>query len=149
MTLDTGKIYALKKVTLKGADKMAIDGYLNEIELLQKLGKNERIIRLVDSQIYQKEWILMVMEYGEIDLAHLLQRNAESHQRLSMNFIRLYWEQMLAAVHAIHEENIIHTDLKPANFLLVEGSLKLIDFGIAKAIPNDTTNIHREHQTGE
>jgi serine/threonine-protein kinase TTK/MPS1 len=23
-----------------------------------------------------------------------------------------------------------------------------IDFGIAKSIPNDTTNIHREHQTG-
>lgn len=31
---------------------------------------------------------------------------------------------------------------------MVEGSLKLIDFGIAKAIPNDTTNVHREHQTG-
>ncbi len=26
--------------------------------------------------------------------------------------------------------------------------MKLIDFGIAKAIPNDTTNIHRDHQTG-
>jgi serine/threonine-protein kinase TTK/MPS1 len=60
----------------------------------------------------------------------------------------MYWEQMLQAVHTIHEENIIHTDLKPANFLLVEGALKLIDFGIAKAIPNDTTNIQREHQTG-
>lgn len=30
----------------------------------------------------------------------------------------------------------------------MEGSLRLIDFGIAKAIPNDTTNIHRDHQTG-
>ncbi|KAJ1845345.1 Dual-specificity kinase, spindle pole body (SPB) duplication and spindle checkpoint function, partial [Coemansia sp. RSA 2708] len=28
------------------------------------------------------------------------------------------------------------------------GSLKLIDFGIAKAIGNDTTNIHRENQIG-
>ena len=55
---------------------------------------------------------------------------------------------MLEAVHAIHGENIVHTDLKPANFLLVEGSLKLIDFGIAKAIPNDTTNIQRDSQTG-
>ncbi|CEL54045.1 hypothetical protein RSOLAG1IB_06754 [Rhizoctonia solani AG-1 IB] len=27
-------------------------------------------------------------------------------------------------------------------------SLKLIDFGIAKAIANDTTNIRREHQVG-
>jgi serine/threonine-protein kinase TTK/MPS1 len=56
---------------------------------------------------------------------------------------------MLIAVHSIHEERIIHGDLKPANFLFVRGSLKLIDFGIAKAIQNDdTTNIYRENQIG-
>ena len=55
---------------------------------------------------------------------------------------------MLRAVQAIHDENIIHSDLKPANFMLVSGSLKLIDFGIARAIGNDTTNIHRDYQTG-
>lgn len=55
---------------------------------------------------------------------------------------------MLEAVQTIHEEKIVHSDLKPANFVLVKGSLKLIDFGIAKAIANDTTNIQREHQVG-
>jgi len=53
---------------------------------------------------------------------------------------------MLQAVQVIHDEKIVHSDLKPANFVLVKGSLKLIDFGIAKAIPNDTTNIQREQQ---
>lgn len=56
--------------------------------------------------------------------------------------------QMLHAVDAIHQQKIVHSDLKPANFLLVRGSIKLIDFGIAKAISNDTTNIHREEQVG-
>ena len=56
---------------------------------------------------------------------------------------------MLAAVNCIHEERIIHSDLKPANFLFVKGVLKLIDFGIAKAIQtDDTTNIYRESQVG-
>ena len=54
--------------------------------------------------------------------------------------------QMLQAVHIIHEEKIVHSDLKPANFVLVRGQLKLIDFGIANAIANDTTNIQRDHQ---
>lgn len=53
---------------------------------------------------------------------------------------------MLEAVQVIHEAAIVHSDLKPANFVLVRGSLKLIDFGIAKAIPNDTTNIQRDAQ---
>jgi len=53
---------------------------------------------------------------------------------------------MLEAVHVIHEEKIVHSDLKPANFVLVKGELKLIDFGIANAIANDTTNIQRDHQ---
>lgn len=57
---------------------------------------------------------------------------------------------MLSAVHSIHQEKIIHSDLKPANFLFVRGALKLIDFGIAKAIanPEDTTKIIRESQIG-
>ena len=56
---------------------------------------------------------------------------------------------MLSAVNCIHQERIIHSDLKPANFLFVKGVLKLIDFGIAKAIQtDDTTNIYRESQVG-
>jgi serine/threonine-protein kinase TTK/MPS1 len=50
------------------------------------------------------------------------------------------------AVAGVHEQRIVHSDLKPANFLLVEGQLKLIDFGIAKAISGDTTSIARESQ---
>jgi serine/threonine-protein kinase TTK/MPS1 len=84
------------------------------------------------------------MECGEIDFAHILAK----HQGvpLGLNFIRVYWEQMLQAVQAIHEEKIVHSDLKPANFLLVAGQLKLIDFGIAKRMGDDTTNIHRDQQ---
>lgn len=55
---------------------------------------------------------------------------------------------MLEAVQAVHMENVVHTDLKPANFVLVKGRLKIIDFGIAKAIANDTVNIQRDQQVG-
>jgi serine/threonine-protein kinase TTK/MPS1 len=51
-------------------------------------------------------------------------------------------------VNTVHEGRIMHGDLKPANFMLVKGVLTLIDFGIAKSIQSDTTNIERESQVG-
>jgi serine/threonine-protein kinase TTK/MPS1 len=145
-------VVAIKKVKLEGMDKKAIEGYANEISLLKRLRGNPAIIQMYDAEVdLERKSIFVVMELGEADLNHILQQRALSGQSrsLNMNFIRLTWQQMLTAVHAIHEERIIHSDLKPANFLFVRGALKLIDFGIAKAIQSDdTTNIYRESHIG-
>ncbi|KAF9909702.1 Dual-specificity kinase, spindle pole body (SPB) duplication and spindle checkpoint function [Linnemannia zychae] len=143
----TSKIMALKKVSFDNADRSTVEGFLNEVNLLRRLADNSRIIRLFDAEVnHAKGYLCLVMEYGEIDLALMLQ--AQHSQPFDIHFIGLYWRQMLEAVQVIHDLKIVHSDLKPANFLLVGGSLKLIDFGIANAIANDTTNIHREGQLG-
>jgi len=155
-------VVAIKKVKLKGMDRKAIDGYANEIALLKSLRSNQAIIQMYDSEVdVPRKAIFVVMEAGEIDLNGVLQQQhqqaklSETQSKfdgpksLNINFIRLTWQQMLSAVHCIHEARIIHGDLKPANFLFVRGALKLIDFGIAKAIQSeDTTNIYRESQVG-
>ncbi|KAF9101865.1 Dual-specificity kinase, spindle pole body (SPB) duplication and spindle checkpoint function [Mortierella sp. AM989] len=123
--------------------KLAQVGKGGSSKVYKVLASNSRIFALKKVSFEKAE---QLMEYGEIDLAHMLLNQRE--QPFDIHFIGLYWRQMLEAVQVIHDEKIVHSDLKPANFLLVEGSLKLIDFGIANAIANDTTNIHREGQLG-
>lgn len=89
------------------------------------------------------------MECGETDFANILTlRYSNEDSRLDVSFVRYYWREMLQCVDIVHQYNVIHSDLKPANFLLVRGMLKLIDFGIANAVADDTVNVHRESQVG-
>lgn len=88
------------------------------------------------------------MECGETDLKSYLNTNIKQNLPIDMNFIRLTWQQMLTAVNVIHHHNIIHSDLKPANFLFVKGNLKLIDFGIARTMAEEATSALRESQMG-
>lgn len=153
-----GRIFALKKVSLKNLDENTIAGYANEIQLLRSFSGNPHIIQLMDSEFNRDAACLYIlMEFGEVDLGRMLKSQCQppgaesstaSARVVDENFIRFSWQQMLQAVQSVHEAKIVHCDLKPANFLLVQGSLKLIDFGISKAIMNDTTNIIRENQVG-
>ncbi|CAN0278749.1 unnamed protein product, partial [Ectocarpus fasciculatus] len=143
--------------------KALLDNYSNEIELLKSLQGNRFIINLENSEVDRRRGIIyIVLELGETDLDQLMRQykaNIASSRAdpkalglfpggLDANFVRVIWQQMLKAVQAMHEQRVVHGDLKPANFVFVKGSLKLIDFGIAKAISNDTTNISRDSRVG-
>lgn len=65
------EIYAIKRVSLDKTDSETMSGFMNEIALLKRLDGNNRIIRLVDSEVRQgtggnKGLLLLVMECGEI-----------------------------------------------------------------------------------
>ncbi|KIW87669.1 uncharacterized protein Z519_11643 [Cladophialophora bantiana CBS 173.52] len=144
------KIFALKRVNLEEADMAAIVGYKGEIDLLKKLENVDRVIRLYDYEINEEKGVLSVMmELGETDFNKMLNEQLKTdNAKLDITFTRHYWKEMLECVQAVHDHDIVHSDLKPANFLLVKGQLKLIDFGIANAIQGNTVNVHRENQIG-
>lgn len=65
------EIYAIKRVALDKTDADTINGYMNEIALLRRLGGSKGIIKLIDSEVKSgangsKGYLLLVMECGEV-----------------------------------------------------------------------------------
>uniref|UniRef100_W5LBU2 Ttk protein kinase n=1 Tax=Astyanax mexicanus TaxID=7994 RepID=W5LBU2_ASTMX len=138
------QLYAVKYVNLDEADTQTIESYKNEIEHLNHLQQySDQIIKLYDYEITDS-YIYMLMECGSLDLNTWL-RNRKTVNSLERKF---YWRNMLEAVQTIHKHGIVHSDLKPANFVIVNASLKLIDFGIANHIQPDMTSVVKDSQMG-
>ncbi|XP_061176779.1 dual specificity protein kinase Ttk-like [Saccostrea echinata] len=143
------QILALKVVRLEDQNKQIIEGYKNEIQLLKRLQYCPKVITLHDFEYKESENLLYIlMECGELDFDKYLKDTIKQEGHLSPLYIKFYWHSMLQAVGALHKEGIIHSDLKPSNFLLRHGNLKLIDFGISKAIQQDKTSIITDTQVG-
>lgn len=83
------QIYALKWIEVKRQDDR--QSIMNEIALLKSLDEEDSIVSLLD-YLTTSSVIYMVMEYGEIDLAHLIQK--QTTKKWDVNFIRYYWNQV-------------------------------------------------------
>ncbi|OCK76693.1 hypothetical protein K432DRAFT_407946 [Lepidopterella palustris CBS 459.81] len=89
------------------------------------------------------------MGCGNLNFNTLLKRYIIlENAKLDLGLVRYHWKEMLACVAFVQKHDGVLSDLNPANFLLVKGRLKLIDFGNANAIQDNTVNVRRDHQVG-
>jgi len=153
LEVKSSTVLAIKRVDMSGVSDLEAKTFRQEIELLKRLQGNQRIVKLIDYEERMKsdgtgQELLVVMEKGSRDLGNLIKELSASEDGLTDAEIKFYWEGMLKGVAVVHRENIVHKDLKPANFLIVEGMLKLIDFGIASRVQDGKTQVTIENQMG-
>lgn len=124
------KQVALKLVAPGRSSKALRQRFHDERQILADLD-HPSIARLLDGGSADDGRPFLVMEYveGEPIDRHCLDRDLDLAERLAL------FRQVLDAVEHAHQHLIVHRDIKPANILVTpEGSVKLLDFGIAKLL---------------
>lgn len=114
------------------SDTDARERFVREARALASLD-HPHIVRVLDFEVTPAGRPLMVMEHvAGFDLAKLVEREGA----LDVARVKLVAEQLADALVYAHGHGIIHRDLKPHNILFGGDGVKVIDFGLARWLPN-------------
>jgi hypothetical protein len=135
-----GKVYKVRNTISDRVEAMKIllpdlvgqkdlaDRFLREIKVLASL--NHPNIAALRTALTLDNQLVMIMEFVDgVTLSSRLHQGAIPPAQAVK-----YIDQVLDALSYAHKQNIIHRDIKPANMMLTpDGSVKLMDFGIARS----------------
>lgn len=130
---ETGEIVALKKLKMEKEKEGFPITSLREVNTLMK-APHENIVRIKEIVVGSSmDKIFIVMEYVEHDLKSLMDTMKSRNRTFSIGEIKCLLTQLLKAIAHLHDNWILHRDLKTSNLLLSNrGILKVGDFGLAR-----------------
>lgn len=132
---ETSEILALKLLRPEIArDPAMMDRFKNEIRLAHRI-THKNVCRIYDfNRIDDLAYFTMEYVDGE-SLRAWLKRAGKLTPERTIDLAR----QITAGLSEAHAQGVIHRDLKPDNVMLGrDGLVKLLDFGIARAVGSDT-----------
>jgi eukaryotic-like serine/threonine-protein kinase len=138
-----GKVFLGEDVLLERrvAVKFILDRFTDEQKRQRFLLEGRAIARLSHPNV------ITVHRVGEVDGRPYLVSEFVRGQSLRELPKPLTWERTLRVglgiargLAAAHRRGVLHRDIKPSNIVLTdEGEAKLLDFGLAKFVPGDTS----------
>lgn len=123
----TGETVAIKQILFSHLPKSELNVIMQEINLLKNL--NHPNIVKYHGFVKSADSLYIILEYCEQGSLHQICKN---FGKFPENLVALYIAQVLHGLVFLHEQGVIHRDIKGANILTTkEGLVKLADFGVA------------------
>ncbi|KAL3842302.1 hypothetical protein ACJMK2_020332 [Sinanodonta woodiana] len=123
---EDGQLYAVKKSQERFRGESDRRRKLEEVAKYEKLPCHTNCVRLYRAW-EEKMLLYMQLELCKASLSHL----AEDRHDIPEEEIWLYLVDLLMAVKHLHDNNLVHMDIKPDNiFITYDNVCKLGDFGL-------------------
>jgi serine/threonine-protein kinase len=122
---------AIKVLSSEAFDDRSLrDRFINEAKIQAKLS-HPNVVKTLN-YLEQDNMVVLVMEYINGETLDVLMKKTGT---LSLDKAFAILDSVFDAVDFMHSKGIVHRDIKPANIMLpYEGSVKVMDFGIAKVV---------------
>lgn len=134
--ISTGKAVTVKILNEDTQEPNVYARFVNEANAVSRLD-HKNIVHAVDVKTDENsEYKYIVMDYIDgITLKEYLEKKGKLPWREAVGYVI----QVLDALSHAHANKVLHRDIKPENIMLLsDGSIKVIDFGIAK-LPESTS----------
>ncbi|KAL8290145.1 hypothetical protein RQP46_003084 [Phenoliferia psychrophenolica] len=123
----SGETVAIKQIGLSNIPKSELPDIMSEIDLLKNL-HHPNIVQY-RGFVKTSDFLYIILEYCENGS---LQTVTKKFGRFPESLVALYILQVLQGLLYLHDQGVIHRDIKGSNILATkEGSIKLADFGVA------------------
>jgi hypothetical protein len=129
----TGALVAIKQCTAAASSPSSRARLLREARIASRIS-HPNVVRVLDVQ-ERPDGDAIAMEFVSGGSLEVQLANGPIPLRRALEL----WRDILAGLAAIHAAGIVHRDVKPSNILLTEqGVAKLADFGVARAVHEET-----------
>jgi serine/threonine protein kinase len=123
----TGETVAIKQIKLADLPKSELRMIMLEIDVLKNLD-HANIVKYHGS-VKTPDTLNIILEYCENGSLNSITKN---FGRFPENLVAVYMAQVLQGLVYLHEQGVMHRDIKGANILTTkQGLVKLADFGVA------------------
>jgi len=122
-----GDEVAVKRLT----DFTQVTRFEIEARLLSLLS-HPRVVKVIDHFQEPSGYFIVMDLVRGFDLAEILRQRGTPG--LSVELVLEYAQQACEALDYVHEQRIVHRDVKPENLILGEQGVILVDFGVARQL---------------